>query len=263
MSTMPNTTAQCRAFSRTSLTNGLSGVFDRFTSAISKLEIDERAAAGGTEAEIQNHRNRHSNPDNVGLENLPEARLVEELVEPDHGHQDEHERRHLRIAPGCREDAAHNQQRLVQRACPEENPRKADEDEHAELFRQPRHSLLVKGGPFQLARDHDSGRVENSPDEEGPGRAVPDGGEEEREKQISIGLERAVFVSAERDIDVIPEPGREADVPARPEIAETGGEVGIVEVQDQIEAHELRHAAGHVGVAAEVEVYLPGESERG
>src|SRR5882724_9880834 len=117
MSTMPNTTAQCRAFSRTSLTNGLSGVFDGFTVAISKLEIDERAAAGGTEAQIQNHRNRHSNPDNVGLENLPEARLIEKLVKPDDGHQDEHERRHLRVTPGCREDAVHDQQGFVQRAC--------------------------------------------------------------------------------------------------------------------------------------------------
>src|SRR6267154_686888 len=105
---MPNTTAQCRAFSRTSLTNGLSGVFDGFTSAISKLEIDERASAGGTEAQIQNHRNRHSDPDDVGLENLPEARLIEELVEPDDGHQDEHERRHVRVAPGRGEDAVHN-----------------------------------------------------------------------------------------------------------------------------------------------------------
>src|SRR5437660_2550026 len=228
--TMPDTTAHCRAFNRTSLTNGLSGVFDWFTSAISKLEINERASAGCAETKIQNHENRHSDADDVGLENLPEARLVEELVEPGHGHQDEHERRHLRVAPGCREDAVHNQQRFVQRACPEENPRKAEEDEHAELFRQPRHSLLVKGGPFQLARDHDSGRVENSPDDEGPGRTVPDAGDEEGEKQISISLERAVFVSAERNIDVIPEPGGDADVPARPEIAKTSGEIRIVEV---------------------------------
>src|SRR6266511_3323485 len=179
MSTMPNTTAQCRAFSRTSLTNGASGVFVWFTSAILELEIDECASAGGAEAQIQDHRSRHGNSDKVSLEKLSEARFVEELVEPDHGHQDEQERRHLRVLPGGREDAVHNQQRLVQRACPEENPRKADENEHAELFHPPRHVFAVKGGSFQLARDQDSRRVQNSPDEEGPGCAVPDAGDKE------------------------------------------------------------------------------------
>src|SRR6266511_4757026 len=74
-------------------------------------------------------------------------------------------------------------------------------------------------------------------------------------------MERAVFVSSERDIDVIPEPGGQADVPARPEVAQAGGQVGIVEIQNQIKTHELRQAAGHVGVAAEVEENLPGERE--
>src|SRR5882762_2004422 len=91
---------------------------------------------------------------------------------------------------------------------------------------------------------------------------MPDAGDEKGKKQISIGAERATLVSSEWNINVIPEPGGETDVPARPEIAETGGEVGIVEVQNQIEAHELRQAARHVGVAAEVEENPPGQRER-
>src|SRR2546430_12818340 len=95
--------------------------------------------------------------------------------------------------------------------------------------------------------------MESSPDEEGPGRTVPDAGNEEGQKQIPVHVEGAVFVSSERNIDIVPEPGRKADVPARPEIAQPGGEVGIVEVQNQMKAHELGDAAGHVRVAAEVE----------
>ena len=38
---------------------------------------------------------------------------------------------------------------------------------------------------------------------------------------------------------------------------------GIVEIQDQVEAHQLGHAAGHVRVAAEVEEDLPAERNGG
>ena len=68
---------------------------------------------------------------------------------------------------------------------------------------------------------------------------------------------------AQRDVDVIAKPGRKTDVPARPEIAEAGREIGMVEIQHQPQAHHPRDAAGHVGIAAEIAVDLPGESERG
>src|SRR5439155_26642866 len=100
-------------------------------SAMSNLAINERASAGSPETQIQDHRNRHAKADDVGLEALPEARLVAELVAPDPGHQDQHERGHLRIMPCRREDAACDQQRIVQRACPEEDPGEANKDEHA------------------------------------------------------------------------------------------------------------------------------------
>src|SRR6185503_15484570 len=72
---------------------------------------------------------------------------------------------------------------------------------------------------------------------------------------------RAAAASAQRDIDVIAEPGGEADVPARPEFAQAGGQVGIVEIEDQVEADHFCDAAGHVGVAAEIEEDLPGEGD--
>ena len=50
-------------------------------------------------------------------------------------------------------------------------------------------------------------------------------------------------------------------MPARPEVAEAGGEVGIVEVEDQIEPENLRYASCHVSVAAEIKKDLPGKSE--
>ncbi len=50
-------------------------------------------------------------------------------------------------------------------------------------------------------------------------------------------------------------------MPAGPELADAGGQVGIAEIQDQVEAHELGHAAGHVGIAAEIAIDLPGKGK--
>src|SRR5437879_8157823 len=86
---------------------------------------------------------------------------------------------------------------------------------------------------------------------------MPNAGEEERQKQIAIGVECPVTVSTQRNVNIISEPTGEADVPAGPELAQAGCQVGVVEVQDKVKPHELGDPAGHVGIAAEIEKYLP------
>src|SRR5207248_1305834 len=209
------------------------------------------------------HEHRHTDADKTRSQCISKARLVQELVEPHQGHQSEHEAGDLRVMPGGGEDAVDYQQGIVQRTGAKKNPGEAYKDKHTQLLHQSRDLRPVKGGPLQLTRDHHAQRVEGSPDEEGPGRPVPDAGDEEGQKQVAIHVERAVFVSAERNINVVPEPGGKADVPARPEIPQSGGEVGIVEVQNQMKAHELRDAAGHIRVTAEVEENLPAKGGGG
>src|ERR1044071_5037255 len=51
-------------------------------------------------------------------------------------------------------------------------------------------------------------------------------------------------------------------MPARPELTQTCCEVGIVEVQNEIETHDLGDPSRHVGVAAEIEEYLPAKGDR-
>ena len=50
-------------------------------------------------------------------------------------------------------------------------------------------------------------------------------------------------------------------MPTRPEIAQAGREIGVIEVQNQVETERLGYPTCHVGVAAEVEEYLPRERE--
>ena len=104
--------------------------------------------------------------------------------------------------------------------------------------------------------------MERAPNDEGPSRAVPDAGNEKSNEKISIRAQQAAAVSAQRDIDVIPEPTRETDVPARPEFTQASRQIGVVEIKDEIEPHQLGDSPGHVGVAAEIEKYLPSEGDR-
>src|SRR5262249_16894335 len=53
-----------------------------------------------------------------------------------------------------------------------------------------------------------------------------------------------------------------ADVPASPELTEAGGQVRVIEVENQIETHEAGDAARHVRVAAEIEKDLPAKCDR-
>ncbi len=69
-------------------------------------------------------------------------------------------------------------------------------------------------------------------------------------------------VAAQRHVQVVPEPPRQADVPAAPEVGHAGGEVRMVEVLHEPEAHDPRHPAGDVGVAGEVAVDLERKGQR-
>ena len=63
-------------------------------------------------------------------------------------------------------------------------------------------------------------------------------------------------VAAERDVEVVAEPGRQRHVPAAPELLHRVGDVGPAEVLREAEAEHPAEADRHVGVAGEVEVDL-------
>src|SRR6185369_1280328 len=228
---------------------------------ISELKINERSAFGREGTQIKNDQHGASDADPAGVENLFEARLVGELIKPNHPHQQEHERRNLWIAPGTREDPREDQGGVAQRFGSEENPGEANEEERCQLFGQAWHAFAIKCRPLQFARDENSGRVQHAPNHKRPGRPMPDSRNEKGEEQIAVGEERSPAVSAERNIDIVAEPGGKADVPSGPEIAQASREIRIVKIEHQVEAHHFRHSARHVGVAAEIEKDLPGESK--
>ena len=62
--------------------------------------------------------------------------------------------------------------------------------------------------------------------------------------------------AAERNEQVIAQPGRQRDVPAPPELGDVGGQVRHVEILGQLVAEQVGRADRHVGVAGEVAVDL-------
>ena len=77
---------------------------------------------------------------------------------------------------------------------------------------------------------------------------------QENHKKVEIDI--ALPTSAERNIEVIPEPLGQGNVPAPPELGDAGGDVGIVEVVLELKAEHLTQADGHLGIAGKVKKQL-------
>src|SRR4051812_44475608 len=101
--------------------------------------------------------------------------------------------------------------------------------------------------------------MNRAPDDEGPVRAVPEAANHHRQQEVAVCLALTVPVAAKRDVEIVAQPGAQADVPAAPEVLQARRQVRLAEIDHEVEAEELGAAAGDVAVAAEVAVDLPGE----
>ena len=104
-------------------------------------------------------------------------------------------------------------------------------------------------------------RVIEAPQHEVPAGPVPQARQEPDDSQIQNLPSLTVAVAAQRDIDIFPEPGAQADVPAPPEFRDGAGLVGVFKVFQEMEAKQMPQADGHVGVSGEIEVDLEGEGD--
>ena len=68
--------------------------------------------------------------------------------------------------------------------------------------------------------------------------------------------------AAQGEVDVIPEPAPQGDVPALPELGHRAGDIGIVKVLLKAEAEHAPQADGHVGIAGKVKIDLQAVAQR-
>ena len=168
-----------------------------------------------------------------------------------------------RRAP-CRRDAQQHAQRRGQRARPEdehgdEDQKVREQDVEQQVdFGEPRLVLRRR----QQALDDLQRAVEHAPGDVLERRAVPQARDGVDDHQVSGLLELAAAARAQREIDVIAEPGRQADVPSGPEVLHGVREVRLAEVGHQLHTQHLRRADGDVAVAREIAQVLHGKHER-
>src|SRR5690606_6911763 len=108
--------------------------------------------------------------------------------------------------------------------------------------------------PFNCQRQ----AMPGAPQQEGPVSTVPKPAKQHGQQQIAIGLNRAVAVTAQGDVQVIAQPGGKADVPPTPELGDALADIGLVEVLVKTEPHHQPQANGHVRIPGKVEVQLRG-----
>ena len=87
---------------------------------------------------------------------------------------------------------------------------------------------------------------------------MPEAGQQPDDEDVTDMLERADPVAAQRDVHIVPEEGAEGNMPPAPELRDTFGDIGIVEILEKAETENAAHADGHVGIAAEIEIDLEG-----
>ena len=78
-------------------------------------------------------------------------------------------------------------------------------------------------------------------------------------REISQRLQPPMPLPAQRDVQIVAQPGRQGDVPASPEIGRRRREIGRQEISREFDIEELGHPAGDVGIAGKIAVDLSGE----
>ena len=120
---------------------------------------------------------------------------------------------------------------------------------------------LPKGASPDILFEREEDTVVEAPEHEVPSGTMPESGQEPDDEHVPKLLSLSVAVAAERDVDIITEPGAERDVPTTPEIGDGDRGERIVEVLEVVEAEHAAHTDRHVTVGAEVEVELEREAE--
>ena len=85
-----------------------------------------------------------------------------------------------------------------------------------------------------------------TPHDERERSSVPKSRAGEDDDEVYVCSHLAAAVSSERYVEVIPEPRRERDMPSSPEFLNGAGDVGVVEVFEEVKAEHMSHTYRHI-----------------
>ena len=154
---------------------------------------------------------------------------------------------------------------------------KDDPSDHGQEERQKHLSSLLESrqdasfshliGVFAVLARQDQGQeqegVVGAPYDESPVGAMPEAAHQEYDERVPYHLCPGDAAAAQGDVDIVPEPGGQGDVPPAPELGDVAAEIRHVEVAHQLDPEQLRRSDGDVGVAREVAIDLESEENGG
>ena len=85
---------------------------------------------------------------------------------------------------------------------------------------------------------------------------MPQAAQNHREHEIDVGACPALAIAAQGNIQIVPQPRRQRDVPSMPELGDAGGQVRSPEIGGQMIAQDPGGPDGHVGVTREIAIDL-------
>ena len=170
------------------------------------------------------------------------------------GHDGGDRKAEVPAAPAPNMVADISQSRLqIRRA--EEHPEQHRDHERERPFAGAKSRKAIAGEPPQ----QDGERPGDAPDQEGPVRAMPEAGQAHHHDQHA-GLSRErTFAAAERDVEIVADPGRQRDVPTLPEGLRRARKIRLAEIGCQPQPEQERDAERHVGIAGKIEIDLETE----
>ena len=151
-------------------------------------------------------------------------------------------------------NAAQHRQALLQARRAEDNEGAPQHHNGAQVLKEFR-QLPQQGAQAQMLKAEQRA-VHKAEGQIFPRRAVPQPGECKDDEQIETGAPQAAAAAAQRNVDIIPEPAGQRDVPPPPVFADGAGKVGVVEVFRQGDTEEFSDADGHIAVAGKVKIQL-------
>ena len=90
---------------------------------------------------------------------------------------------------------------------------------------------------------------------------MPEAAYQKDGQHIDAPADRRYPVSAQRDIDVIPEPAGKGNMPAAPEFLDPPGKIRTVKIPSAADSQQISHADGDIRVAGKITVELEGIEE--
>src|SRR5437588_6042590 len=119
--------------------------------------------------------------------------------------------------------------------------------------------FLFRFGRGKETLHSQNGAVNCSKYDKRPVCAMPKTSQNHGNYKVSRGFPPAAGTASQWNVQVIAEPGAQTDVPAPPKLLQAMRQIGLPEVDHEMEAQQLGATSRNIAVATEVAIDLPGK----